>query len=265
MKCQRRPRIKNDGRPPDTTRRLLWVHRAHRQGQKKHQRRRSDSESTARTTDNSQTLDRWSNNDQTLLKSDPSSDHSGQSSDDSDLQSDGHDADADDDDEDPDSNVDNWPQEPESEIIVKVAEGTGSTDNAFLKTARGYSFPRDRGIPGYKWDRNSCWIDTSMQLLYIGLQPDWSDFEVAFRGLSAGDPLSQFFNTFNRRRTLERDHKWDVMEMSLMQHRDDLRDCLYSAGDILAPGKRKNDHHSCLVCPSMVVYVRSDTHSGMAH
>lgn len=116
-----------------------------------------------------------------------------------------------------------------------------------------YRYSSNHGIPGYKWDQNSCWIDTSMQLLYIGLQANWVEFQDCCRDLPSGDPLYQFFSSFQRRRIVENDHQWDLMQSSLMTHRDDLRNALFSAGGILSPGRRKYDHHACLVCYSVTV------------
>lgn len=101
-----------------------------------------------------------------------------------------------------------------------------------------YTYPKALGIPGYKWMHNSCWIDTSMQLLYTALHCNWHDFALAFQDLPTGDPIWYFFSAFSQRHMLEREEDWKNIQSSLMTHGNDLRNSLFQTGSILPSGKK---------------------------
>jgi hypothetical protein len=35
----------------------------------------------------------------------------------------------------------------------------------------------DFGLPSYPWSDNSCWLDASLQVLYMAVTRDFNDFE----------------------------------------------------------------------------------------
>lgn len=45
-------------------------------------------------------------------------------------------------------------------------------------------------LPSYNWERNSCWIDSALQLIYMVAKKDyWSSFQPLFSNLSEDDSL----------------------------------------------------------------------------
>lgn len=51
----------------------------------------------------------------------------------------------------------------------------------------------------YLWDRNSCWLDTSLELIYHAALRNFDDFTVTFRLLPAKTGFQEMYNGFNIR------------------------------------------------------------------
>ena len=77
------------------------------------------------------------------------------------------------------------------------------------------------GPASYQWKENSCWLDASLQVLYVAITKRFDEFAEIFGSLKQGSPLNSLYQTFNERFQLDPEEK-DVTS-SLALHRDRLR------------------------------------------
>jgi hypothetical protein len=59
------------------------------------------------------------------------------------------------------------------------------------------------GPPSYRWKANSCWLDASLQALYIAITKKFDEFGKVFNSLETGSPLNGFYLAFNERFELD--------------------------------------------------------------
>jgi hypothetical protein len=64
-----------------------------------------------------------------------------------------------------------------------------------------------KSMPGPTWNQNSCWIDSSLQLLYMAIVRDFHTFESRFSGLKEDSIMHQLYQQINTRRLLYADTK----------------------------------------------------------
>lgn len=57
--------------------------------------------------------------------------------------------------------------------------------------------------PIYPWNRNSCWLDTSLQLLYIAVIRHLDDFTSIHNGLPEKSPLKVVFASLLQRQNMD--------------------------------------------------------------
>ena len=77
------------------------------------------------------------------------------------------------------------------------------------------------GPASYQWNANSCWLDASLQVLYIAITNRFDEFTRVFASLKPGSPLNSLYQTFKER--FELDPEDDNVTTSLGLHRDQLR------------------------------------------
>lgn len=89
------------------------------------------------------------------------------------------------------------------------------------------------GHVSYPWSDNSCWLDSSMELLFVALSRDFTGYSTQMEGISPELVLSLVFRAFDLRHTRERsgaNHSdSDKQEASklLSDHRDGIRSLLF--------------------------------------
>jgi len=78
--------------------------------------------------------------------------------------------------------------------------------------------------PNYPWNKNSCWLDTSLQLLYIAVQKVPQQFTHISEALPKGSALREVLSTLLERHTL--DPQGENMSAILRGQRDSIRKLL---------------------------------------
>lgn len=61
----------------------------------------------------------------------------------------------------------------------KLVPPKGKSVNALSETALAEFTKKNVGVPSYRYNNNSCWLDTSLQLLYTAISYDFDDFITA--------------------------------------------------------------------------------------
>lgn len=88
------------------------------------------------------------------------------------------------------------------------------------------------GPPSYQWKANSCWLDTSLQLLFVCVHRNFEEFSSLFDGVSEDTMLCGFFNVLKMRYEIDEDIPNDVASGKLVEHRDTFREALCNFGSI---------------------------------
>jgi hypothetical protein len=78
--------------------------------------------------------------------------------------------------------------------------------------------------PNYPWNKNSCWLDTSLQLLYIAVQKVPREFIQISEALPKNSALRTILTTLLERHTL--DPQGETMPAILRGQRDNIRKLL---------------------------------------
>lgn len=81
--------------------------------------------------------------------------------------------------------------------------------------------PATSRTPSYPWQENSCWLDTSLQLLFVALTHDFSEFSEFAQEVAPGSPLQILHNIFEQR--LNPDSTTVNVSEELRSHRNHLR------------------------------------------
>lgn len=53
--------------------------------------------------------------------------------------------------------------------------------------------------PSYPWENNSCWLDASLQLLFVALSRNFTEFSLLAQTVQPGHPLRDLHNMFEQR------------------------------------------------------------------
>lgn len=75
--------------------------------------------------------------------------------------------------------------------------------------------------PCYPWENNSCWLDASLQLLFVALSRNFSEFSSLVQTIQPGHPLRTLHSMFEQRLNLRSDDP-NCTQILKMQ-RNDLR------------------------------------------
>ena len=88
------------------------------------------------------------------------------------------------------------------------------------------------GPPSYPWDANSCWLDTSLELLFVSVMRNFNEFSSLFNSVPKNSGLYALYTTLNSRRLISYDEDDSMVSRSLKNHRDVLRVVLKKKGAI---------------------------------
>jgi hypothetical protein len=87
-------------------------------------------------------------------------------------------------------------KKPSKVIATKKA---GSKVTATKKAASKVTMELNFGPPSYPWKENSCWLDTSLQVLYVAITKKFNEFRKVFDSLETGSPLNGLYLAVNER------------------------------------------------------------------
>ena len=59
------------------------------------------------------------------------------------------------------------------------------------------------GPASYCWNANSCWLDASLQVLYIAITKQFDEFTGTFKSLKSGSALNVLYQVVNERFELD--------------------------------------------------------------
>jgi hypothetical protein len=90
-------------------------------------------------------------------------------------------------------------------------------------------------LPAYPWSGNSCWLDASLQILYMAVTRDFNDFKTICEPLDPEIALGALYAIFQDR--LELDLKDENTSAILESQRDELRVFLHKKKIISAHNK----------------------------
>lgn len=82
------------------------------------------------------------------------------------------------------------------------------------------------GPPSYPWKANSCWLDTSLELLFVCAMRNFDDFSTVFDTVPRSSGLHAFYSTLNLRRLIADDVDNKTVTRALGEQRDKLRGLL---------------------------------------
>lgn len=89
----------------------------------------------------------------------------------------------------------------------------------------------DPAVFGYSWDNSSCWLDTSLQLLYISVRWLWASFNQRMRPLGEDTHLGRLYHHFRQRALVEKGSvDEDAIIKDLTKHRDALLKVVKQSG-----------------------------------
>ena len=95
-------------------------------------------------------------------------------------------------------------------------------------------------MPSYKWENNSCWLDTSLELLWNALLPDFKGFSSCFSSVPTDDirqqPLYSLFRLLQFRKDLYISESENHTVAVLTTQRNTFREDLVTGGVISAHG-----------------------------
>ena len=121
---------------------------------------------------------------------------------------------------------------PKSRKVAKVKQlGVPEVSNKF-----------DLGPPSYPWSSNSCWLDASLQVLYMAVTRDFDEFKTVFKPLDPDFALGALYAIFQDRFDL--DFEGDNASAILESQRNALRGFLHNKKIISSLNKPE----SAVVC-----------------
>jgi hypothetical protein len=94
--------------------------------------------------------------------------------------------------------------------------------------------PTSIQIPSYPWKKNSCWLDTSLELIFATVCYNFEEFSQICQKLPSDSDVRLLYNILNERQTLQLD-KPDISAI-LSKQRNMLRSRLVQIGEAKAIG-----------------------------
>jgi len=88
------------------------------------------------------------------------------------------------------------------------------------------------GPPSYPWDANSCWLDTSLELLFVSVMQNFEELSSLFNSVPKNSGLYSLYTTLNSRKLINYDEDDHIVSQALKKHRDTLRVILKKKGVI---------------------------------
>lgn len=90
------------------------------------------------------------------------------------------------------------------------------------------------GPPGYPWNANACWLDVSLELLFVSAMRNFKEFSSIFTSVPKGSLFYAFYTALSSRQLIDVDEDDSSTTMLLGQQRDKLHSALYNVGVIAA-------------------------------
>lgn len=86
---------------------------------------------------------------------------------------------------------------------------------------------KPKGNPSYPWQNNSCWLDTSLELLHATVSHNFDEFTYACKPLPPGSPLRFLYDMLQKRQNL--DPSMPNISITLADQRNKLRSRIVKA------------------------------------
>ena len=96
-----------------------------------------------------------------------------------------------------------------------------------------FNLPQSGRIPSYIWSENSCWLDTSLDLLFHAVSRNYArGFDIRMSPIFQSEPLWNLYQVIDFRRQLSNDQSNNAREISeaISKQRKGLRKYLLKAG-----------------------------------
>lgn len=87
-------------------------------------------------------------------------------------------------------------------------------------------------LQSYRWKDNSCWLDSSLELIFRTAQHDWDAFSTRFSNAPFNSKLRHLYDTLAQRCRLSMGLKSENPERELSAQRDEFRELLFQWGSI---------------------------------
>ncbi|KAG1717558.1 hypothetical protein EDB19DRAFT_2001825 [Suillus lakei] len=85
--------------------------------------------------------------------------------------------------------------------------------------------------PGYRWKKNSCWLDCSLELMFLAVLPNFhTDFAPQFQGMHHASPLWNLYKLFDLRISLSENAETSSELLAIQ--RDEFRETLRDVGAV---------------------------------
>ena len=113
---------------------------------------------------------------------------------------------------------DGRPPDTIKELLLKApnkAPQVTTTKKAASKVTMELKF----GPPSYRWKANSCWLDASLQVLYIAITKKFDEFDKIFDSLKTDSPLNGLYLAFNERFELDPEENNATTALGLQRDR----------------------------------------------
>jgi hypothetical protein len=101
-------------------------------------------------------------------------------------------------------------------------ENRGATENNSRRGVRQ---------PAYRWENNSCWLDTSLQLLFVALSRNFPEFSTVAQTVDSESLLRTLHDHFEQRLNPDPLAATEISEI-LRAHRNDFRQQLIEQGEV---------------------------------
>ena len=88
------------------------------------------------------------------------------------------------------------------------------------------------GPPSYRWKHNSCWLDTTLELLYVALMRNFEEFSAILDALDDDSPLRVILELMESRHHLSTNPDDVKISVELSKQRDKIRQHLFELGII---------------------------------
>ncbi|KIJ90223.1 hypothetical protein K443DRAFT_126556, partial [Laccaria amethystina LaAM-08-1] len=114
---------------------------------------------------------------------------------------------------------DGRPPDTIKELLLKPQKNAPSTVTTTKKAASKVTMELKFGPPSYRWKPNSCWLDASLQVLYIAITKKFDEFGKVFNSLETGSPLNGLYLAFNKRFELDPEESNATTALGLQRDR----------------------------------------------
>ncbi len=110
---------------------------------------------------------------------------------------------------------------PATKPPAKASKGVTFTPKKVAKPTENPPTMPKLGPASYRWNANSCWLDASLQVLYMAVTKQFDEFKTVFQHLKSDCGLKPFYEAING--WVELDLELKDASAILMSQRDQLR------------------------------------------